>query len=71
LEALGVSNVKISVRSILVYLTIAFVLVAIWNNPTATGQAVGDFFGALGSWLLDLLNKLATFVQSLFNKSST
>jgi len=57
--------VKINFGQILVWLTIAFVIVAIWNNPTTTGSAVGDFFGALGSFLLDLINKFTEFIRGI------
>ena len=60
-----VSHVKLNVRSILVYLTIAFVIFAIWNAPTTTGNAVGDFFGSLGNWIADLVTKIADFLQGL------
>jgi hypothetical protein len=62
-----VSHVKVNVRQILVYLTIAFVLFAIWNAPTTTGNAVGDFLGQVGSWLADVVDKGASFLQGLKN----
>jgi hypothetical protein len=57
--------VKINVRQILVWLVIAFVIVAIWNSPTTTGNAVGDFFGALGSFIVDLWNKFVDFIRGM------
>ena len=58
---------KLSVRSILVYLTIAFVVFAIWNAPTTTGNAVGDFLGSLGNGIAELVNRGADFLQGISN----
>jgi hypothetical protein len=60
-----VSHVKVNVRQIVVYLTITFVLFAIWNSPTTTGNAVGEFLGALGSWIADVVKRGAAFLQGL------
>jgi hypothetical protein len=57
--------VKINVKSILIYLVIAFVILSIWNSPTTTGNNVGDFLGSLGSWVGDLVDRFAEFISSL------
>lgn len=56
---------KINVKQILVYLVIAFVILSIWNSPTTTGNSVGSFLGAVGSWIGDVIDKFATFITSL------
>ena len=56
---------KLNVKQILIYLTIAFVIVTIWNSPTTTGNSVGDFLGAVGSWLADVVDRGASFLQGL------
>ena len=56
---------KLNVKQLLIYLTIAFVVLSIWNSPTTTGNSVGDFFGALGSWLSDVVSRGADFIQGL------
>ena len=60
---------KLNVKQILIYLTIAFVVVTIWNAPTTTGNSVGDFLGQVGSWLADVVDRGASFLQGLKNDS--
>jgi len=60
-----VSQVKLNVKQILIYLTIAFVVVTIWNSPTTTGNSVGDFLGAVGTWLADVVDRGASFLKGL------
>jgi len=60
-----VSQVKLNVKQILIYLTIAFVIVTIWNSPTTTGNSVGDFLGAVGTWLSDVVARAADFIRGL------
>ena len=57
--------VQVNVKQILIYLTIAFVVVTIWNSQTTTGNSVGTFLGSLGSFLVDLVNRFTSFVQGL------
>jgi hypothetical protein len=57
--------VKINVKTILIYLVIAFVILSIWNSPTTTGNNVGDFLGSVGSWIGDLVDKFGEFVTGL------
>jgi len=57
--------VKLNVKQILIYLTIAFVVVTIWNSPTTTGNSVGDFLGAVGGWLADVVDRGASFLKGL------
>jgi hypothetical protein len=56
---------KLNVKQLLIYLTIAFVVVTIWNSPANTGHTVGDFLGAVGSWLSDVVSKGADFLKNL------
>ena len=56
---------KVNVKQILIYLTIAFVVVTIWNAPQTTGNSVGNFLGAAGGFIVDLIDKGATFLQGL------
>ena len=64
-----VSHVKVNVKQILIYLTIAFVVVTIWNAPTTTGNSVGDFLGQVGSWIADVVDRGASFLQGLKNNN--
>jgi hypothetical protein len=49
----------------LLWIAALFVLVAIWQNPSGTANAFGDFLGTVGSWLEDALDKSVEFVQGL------
>jgi hypothetical protein len=42
-----------------------FLLLSIWNNPSGTASAFGDFLGSVGSWLEDALDKGTEFVRGL------
>ena len=54
-----------NVKQLLIYLTIAFVIITIWNSPDSTGHNVGNFLGALGNWLADVADKTTTFLKNL------
>ena len=56
---------KVNVKQLLIYLTIAFVIITIWNSPDSTGHNVGNFLGALGNWLADVADKTTTFLKNL------
>jgi hypothetical protein len=42
-----------------------FLILSIWNNPTGTANAFGDFLGSVGSWLEDALDKSTEFIRGL------
>ena len=44
---------------------VAFVLVSIWQNPTGTANAFGDFLGEVGSFLEDAIDKFSEFFRGL------
>jgi hypothetical protein len=49
----------------LLWIAALFVLVAIWQNPSGTANAFGDFLGTVGSWLSDALDKSTEFIRGL------
>jgi hypothetical protein len=49
----------------LLWIAALFVLVAIWQNPSATASAFGDFLATVGSWLSDALDKSTEFLRGL------
>lgn len=55
---------KITLRQVLLWLVIAFIILFIWNDPTGAGEAIGDFFSDVGSFFSDLFDKFANFVSS-------
>jgi hypothetical protein len=56
-----------TIKKILLYLVIAFIVVSIWQNPEASAQAAADFLSAVGGFFADLIDKTATFVEGLFD----
>jgi hypothetical protein len=42
-----------------------FLIVSIWNNPSGTANAFGNFLGDVGSWLEDALDKGTEFIRGL------
>ncbi|HET6772031.1 MAG TPA: hypothetical protein VFH36_01900 [Acidimicrobiales bacterium] len=43
----------------------AFLLLSLWNNPSGTANAFGDFLGTVGSFLEDAIDKFTEFFRSL------
>jgi hypothetical protein len=55
-----------TVKKLLLYLVITFVIVSIWQNPSGSAEAASAFLSAVGSFFSTLIDKTATFVQGLF-----
>lgn len=60
---------KINVKQLLIYLTIAFVIVTIWRSPTATGDSVSDFLSDTADWVGRVAGKFADFWDGMFEDS--
>jgi hypothetical protein len=60
---------KINIKQTLIYLSVAFVIVTIWQSPTDTGQAVSSFLSATGDWIGQVAGKFADFWDGLFEGS--
>jgi hypothetical protein len=56
-----------TIRKILLYLVIAFVVVSIWQNPEGAAEAAGDFLGSVGEFFSELIDRTATFIGGLFD----
>ncbi len=56
-----------TIRKILLYLVIAFVVVSIWQNPEGSAEAAGDFLGSVGAFFSELIDRTATFIGGLFD----
>ncbi|MGD9702511.1 MAG: hypothetical protein AB7Q42_07065 [Acidimicrobiia bacterium] len=54
-----------TIKKILLYLVIAFVVVSIWRNPEGSASAAGDFLGSVGTFFSELIDRTATFVKGL------
>jgi hypothetical protein len=56
---------KLTWANLFIWLTIAFVILFIWNAPDTAATAIGDFLGDVGSFFLDVVDKLAEFFSGL------
>ena len=54
-----------SLKQILVWLIVAFVLVSIWNDPRGTASAAGPFLGDVGHFLSEAFRRIAEFFGGL------
>jgi enoyl-[acyl-carrier protein] reductase II len=65
----GLQTMNITVRKILLWLVIAFIILFIWNDPAGAGDAIGNFLTDVGDFFSDLFNKFADFVSSWSDES--
>lgn len=57
--------VKIDTKKTLIYLTLAFVIVGIYNNPDSSSRSIGAFLGDAGHFFTVLLDKSVAFLGGL------
>jgi hypothetical protein len=57
--------VKIDTKKTLVWLTLAFVIVSIYNNPESSSHSIGAFLGDAGHFFTVLLDKSVDFLAGL------
>lgn len=55
-------------KKIALYLLIAFVVVSVWKDPSASATYAGDFLSQVGHFLRDLYSKLAEFIAGVGKK---
>ena len=58
---------KLNLKQVVLYLIIAFVLVSVWKDPSGSSTQAGHFLGMVGTFFVDLVNKISTFVKGLSN----
>jgi hypothetical protein len=56
---------EISLKKILVWLAVIFVIVSIWGDPSGTAQSVGPFLSDVGHFLTQVFEKIAAFLSGL------
>ena len=54
-----------TVKKILLWLVITFVVVSVWTNPENAAQTAGDFLASVGGFFSDLVDRTARFVTNL------
>jgi hypothetical protein len=47
------------------FVAAAFLILSIWNNPSATATAFADFLGNVGGFLEDAIDKFTEFFRGL------
>ncbi len=53
------------IKRVFLLVAAAFLLLSLWNNPTATATAFADFLGNVGSFLEDAIDKFTEFFRGL------
>ena len=58
---------KVTLRNVLLWFVIFFVIISIWFNPSGAATAWSNFISATASWFGDLFDKITTFLSGLAN----
>jgi hypothetical protein len=56
---------KLDVKQLIIYLSVAFIVLAIWRDPGGSASTAGDFLGSVGGFLTDVIDKSLTFLKGL------
>jgi hypothetical protein len=56
---------KLDVKQLIIYLSVAFIVVAIWRDPSGSAGTAGDFLGSVGTFLTSVIDKSLTFLKGL------
>jgi hypothetical protein len=54
-----------TIKKILIYLSIAFVVVSVWRNPTGSADAAGAFLASVGDFFAAAIDKGTQFLKGL------
>ncbi len=54
-----------TIKTVMIWLLVAFVVVNIWNGPEASAQYAGEFLGSIGTFVSTLIDKTAKFLTNL------
>lgn len=54
-----------TIKKLLIYLLIAFLVVSIWQDPEGAAQTFGDFLGSVGNFFSEVIDRTATFIENL------
>jgi hypothetical protein len=60
-----------TVKKVLLYLIVAFLIVSVWRNPIDSAHAAGHFLAAVGDFFASLIEKIATFITNLASGDET
>ena len=56
-----------TIKKLLIYLSIAFVVISIWTDPAGSANAAGAFLNSVGGFCSTAINKSSTFLKGLAN----
>jgi hypothetical protein len=54
-----------NVKKLLVYLSLAFVVVSVWRDPAGSADAAGAFLSSVGSFFAAVIDKGSAFLKGL------
>ena len=54
-----------NIKKILVYLSLAFVIVSVWRDPAGSANAAGDFLATVGTFFSSVIDKGSAFLKGL------
>ncbi|HEY7071450.1 MAG TPA: hypothetical protein VH479_15085 [Acidimicrobiales bacterium] len=58
-------RLSMDIKRVFLFVAAAFLILSVWNNPTATATAFADFLGNVGDFLTDAIDKFTEFFRSL------
>jgi hypothetical protein len=56
-----------TVKKILVYLALTFVVVSVWHDPSGSASVAGDFLHSVGGFFSSVIDKGSQFLKGLAN----
>lgn len=56
-----------TVKKILVYLALTFVVVSVWHDPAGSATVAGEFLHSVGGFFSALIGKGSQFLKGLAN----
>jgi lauroyl/myristoyl acyltransferase len=59
-----------TVKKVLLWLVITFVVVSVWTNPENAAQTAGDFLGTVAGFFSDLVDRTSRFITNLGTNGS-
>ena len=54
-----------NIKKILIYLSLAFVVVSVWRDPAGSADAAGAFLSSVGSFFAAVIDKGSAFLKGL------
>ena len=54
-----------TLKKILVYLSLAFVVVSVWSDPGGSAEAAGNFLHSVGGFFSTAIDKGSAFLKGL------